>query len=134
MNTKMVIVVRKDLNMRKGKIAAQAAHAANAFLTRQLESAANKNIYRTSLTQSVSLSSYEIQWIAESNAKIVVGVNSESELRELIECARKLRIPTNQIIDAGKTEFNGVPTLTCAAFGPYSCEELDKVTGHLSLL
>lgn len=127
-DTKMVIVIRKDLNMRKGKMAAQAAHAAMKFLIDRSESERSDELH-------VTLSPVEVDWLFNAAfAKIVVGVDSEEELRDLILKARLADVEVNPITDSGRTEFNGVPTMTCAAFGPDECEVLDKVTGHLKLL
>ena len=43
-------------------------------------------------------------------------------------------IPNALITDAGLTEFHGVPTKTCLGIGPWESEEIDKITGELSLL
>jgi peptidyl-tRNA hydrolase, PTH2 family len=124
MELKQVIVVRKDLNMRKGKMAAQAAHAAMAFLRHK--------ILEGSVV--IGLNPVEYAWLEGNQAKIVVGCNSEAELTELIESGKMAGLMVHPIIDSGKTEFAGVPTLTCAAFGPDESEKLDKVTGQLTLL
>lgn len=128
MDTKQVIVVRKDLNMRKGKMAAQASHASMAFLTRKLLPNARQGTYEIFLEQ------VEERWLESSFAKVVVSVNSEEELRTLVKRAREAGIVVHEIVDSGRTEFHGVPTLTCAAFGPDLIERLDPITGHLPLI
>lgn len=125
-DVKQVIVVRKDLNMRKGKIAAQVAHAAMKFLADAVDERAERVVR--------GFSQAEKAWLGGVFAKVVVSVDSEQELHELMEEARRRGITVNRIIDAGRTEFHGVPTLTCAAFGPDESERLDPVTGHLKLL
>lgn len=122
---KQSIIVRKDLNMRKGKIAAQAAHAAMAFLLDKL-----------SLDGSIddNLSANEYDWIGSGTTKIVLGVNSEKELMDLVKLGKDAGIRVNVIKDAGKTEFNGIPTITCAAFGPDDKDKIDKILGHLELI
>lgn len=124
---KQVIVVRKDLNMRKGKIAAQVAHASMKFLVDNNESKNGKQLH-------VSLSIEEAAWIAGSFAKVVVSVDSENELRDLMLKAEIDGVEVHHIIDSGKTEFHDVPTLTCAAFGPDRSDLIDKITGNLKLL
>ena len=124
---KQVIVVRKDLNMRKGKLAAQVAHAAMKFLTDNNESERGDEMI-------IHLSQDEATWLSGSFTKIVVSVDSEDALRDLIMRAKLSDIDVYPIIDAGKTEFNGVPTLTCAAFGPCRSDELNKITGGLPLI
>jgi PTH2 family peptidyl-tRNA hydrolase len=124
---KQVIVVRKDLNMRKGKMCAQVAHAAMKFLLDNNESDDNCKL-------SISLTEFEAEWVNGIFTKIVVGVDSEDALNDLLLKAKLLDIDAYPIIDCGKTEFDGVPTLTCAAFGPASSTVLDQLTGNLKLL
>ena len=125
---KQVIVVRKDLNMRKGKMCAQVGHAAMKFIFE------NDNSDRPDRLD-VSLTATETEWIRSGHfAKIVVGCNSEDELRDLMLKAQVDGVQCYSITDAGLTEFDGVPTLTCAAFGPDRSEDLDKITGNLKLL
>lgn len=126
-NVKQVIVVRKDLNMRKGKLASQVAHASMKFLVD------NSDSDRDDVLQ-VSLSEYEVEWLNGSFTKVVVSVDSEDALNDLILKAKLNDVAVYPIVDSGKTEFNGVATLTCAAFGPDDSTTLDKVTGHLKLL
>ena len=133
MSTKQVIVVRKDLNMRKGKIAAQASHASMAFLTRNLEFDPRSECLGKRGARTL-VSDVEIDWLVSSPAKIVVGVESEEALLELIEHATEVGIAVWPIVDNGRTEFGGVPTLTCAAFGPDLSDKLNAVTGHLPLI
>ena len=138
MRIKQVIVVRKDLNMRKGKIAAQVAHASmKVFFDRMQRldgyryiGGCNLNGDARVLNPTPEMST----WIDGSFDKICVSVNSESELVSLYQAAVDAGIPCSQIIDAGKTEFHGVPTKTCIAIGPDSDERIDPLTGGLPLL
>jgi peptidyl-tRNA hydrolase, PTH2 family len=126
-NIRQVIVVRRDCNMRKGKIASQVAHASMQFLLdNNLSEDHNKLI--------VDLTKDEAAWIEGIFTKIVVSCDSESELEQLILKAQVQNVPVYPIIDCGFTEFHGIPTLTVAAFGPAEKEELDQITGHLKLL
>lgn len=126
-DVKQVIVVRKDLNMRKGKIAAQVAHASMKFLVDNNEAERSDEV-------KIKLKPEEAMWLTGSFIKIVVGVDSEEQLENLIFQAKLADIEVHPIIDTGRTEFNGVPTLTCAAFGPCTGVELDKITGNLKLI
>lgn len=125
MGVKQVIVVRKDLPMRKGKTAAQVAHASMAFIAGQLDFGTRN--------QTLELSDIERQWLDGRFRKIVAYVNSEAELHELQDKATEAGIAIYPIIDAGFTEFKE-PTFTCCAFGPDDDEKLDAITGHLKLL
>ena len=124
---KQVIVVRRDLNMRKGKTASQVAHAAMKFLVDSNESERDDELY-------VKLSNVEVLWLTGKFTKIVVGCDSEEELSMLVTRAMVAGVQVHQIVDCGLTEFKGVHTLTCAAFGPDYAEVLDSLTGHLQLI
>ena len=121
-NVKQVIVMRNDLNMRKGKMIAQGAHASIMFLVDK--ALISKNIY---------LSTVERTWMEEGMTKICVRVDSEAELLDIFEKAKVAALTVNLITDAGLTEFDG-PTKTCLAIGPNKAEAIDKITGHLKLL
>ena len=129
--TKQVIVMRTDLNMRKGKMCAQSAHAAMAFLTNKLNfraSIAGLNMYKTLLTD------VEDEWLRSSFAKICVGVGSEEELNAIATKAKEMNLECHMITDSGATEFHGVPTLTCCAIGPDYSDKIDAITGGIKLL
>ncbi len=103
--------------MSKGKIAAQAGHAAVSAAEE-----ARKN-YRD----------WFENWLNEGQCKVVLKVKSEKELLELERKAKDLGLPHALIIDQGLTE---VPpgTITCLGIGPAPAEKLDKITGKLPLL
>lgn len=113
---KQVLVMRKDLNMRKGKLIAQGAHAS---LKVTLENMDHPDVKA---------------WLAGAFTKIAVSVDSEEEMMEILKAAQEADIVTALITDAGKTEFNGVPTNTCIAVGPAARERVDVITRHLKLL
>lgn len=114
---KQVIVIRKDLNMRKGKMIAQGAHASMAaYKQADKEAAAFK------------------EWDQGAFAKICLSVNSESDLMEVYSNALVAKLNVSLITDNGATEFHGVPTHTCLAIGPHYSEEIDPVTQRLPLL
>ncbi len=127
---KQVIVMRKDLNMRKGKMIAQGAHAAMKVLldrkTEQREPAA------TSMT--IALTPAMAEWLGGRFTKVCVSVDSEAALDEVCRRAEEAGVPFAVIVDSGKTEFHGVPTKTCAAVGPAWSDEVDAITGALGLL
>lgn len=127
METKQVLVIRKDLNMRKGKIAAQAAHASVAVMSNSLIRQ-EKGFWHFYPQEALE------EWLLSSFTKICVSVNSEKELKEIYEKALYAGLPKSIIQDSGKTEFNGVPTYTAVAVGPGPIEKVDKITGHLPLL
>ena len=117
---KQVIVIRKDLKMRRGKEIAQGSHASCAFLA---ECATGKR----------PLSEVEAEWLSDHFTKVCLQVNSEEELLGVHAAAQSAGLRSSLITDAGKTEFGGVPTKTCLAIGPDYATKIDSVTGHLSL-
>ena len=138
---KQVIVMRKDLNMRKGKMVAQGAHASMAVILKFLQ--VKTKYYHWGAGETDETYAYHMelhqqspirQWLEGKFTKICVSVDSEQELIDIYNKAREANIPSALITDSGLTEFNGVPTNTCCAVGPWHAEEIDKITGHLKLL
>lgn len=129
---KQVIVMRKDLNMRKGKMIAQGSHASIAFLTRNIMEYGHKeeDLYYGRIV----FTDVEKDWLINSFTKVVVYVESEEELMKIHELAQDANINSNLIKDSGLTEFAGVPTLTCLALGPDLSSKIDPITGDLPLL
>ena len=114
---KMVIVVRTDIKMSKGKVAAQAGHAAVSAAEY-----ARKN-----------RPEWWMPWISEGQCKIAVKAKSEQEINELERKARNEGLPVALIVDRGLTE---IPpnTTTCLGIGPAPANKMDAITGKLSLL
>lgn len=127
---KQVIVMRKDLNMRKGKMVSQGAHSSTKVFFDRITKYSEDGLTRT-----LTLNNSEMaEWMDGSFTKITVAVNSEEELTELYEKAISLNLPCALIVDNGLTEFHGVKTKTCMAIGPDDSKLIDSVTGHLPLL
>lgn len=112
---KQVIVVRRDLKMRRGKEIAQGAHASMKVVLANMDDI------------------YVKQWLNSSFTKVVVSCDSEEEMLSLIQKAKQARIIAAFIEDNGATEFNGVKTLTAVAIGPDRSNRIDNITGHLKL-
>ena len=111
---KQVIVVRKDLKMDKGKIAAQAAHAS-------LEA------YKKADPKDV------LEWEAEGMMKVVVGVKDIKELMKVKEEVKKAGLPYYVVRDAGRTQvIQG--TVTALGIGPAETEKISRITDKLKLL
>lgn len=125
--SKQVIVVRTDLNMRKGKMIAQGAHAAMKSVLDSGVFAEGKFTLNLPNDQPIS------DWLAGKFTKITCKGESEAHIKDLYAKAQALRIPCSLILDAGLTEFQE-PTYTCIAIGPAWSEDVDKITGGLSLL
>lgn len=114
---KQVIVIRSDLDMGKGKIAVQAAHASiAAFLE-----AKRRN------------PEWVDAWLSEGQRKIVLKVDSLNELLEVARKAESEGLPVAIVEDAGLTQLKP-GTVTAVGIGPALDEVLDKITGNLKLL
>jgi PTH2 family peptidyl-tRNA hydrolase len=114
---KQVIAVRADLKMGRGKLAAQVAHAAVAS-ARECERG-HPDWFRG--------------WWEEGQAKVVVKVQSETDLLELSRQARELGLPAALVVDKGLTQLPA-NTTTCLGIGPCPVNLVDRVTGALKLL
>lgn len=125
---KQVILIRRDLSMRRDKEIAQGAHAATECLieriARQIEGSGPAEVR-------LSLSALECRRILEGTPNVCLKVGSEAELLELKEKAEAAGLQAHAIQDAGRTEFHGVPTLTALAIGPEQEALIDQVTGSL---
>lgn len=117
---KQVLILRKDLGMRKGKMIAQGAHASVKVILD------HKGLYPLPRPMQ--------QWLEGTFTKVVVSVSSEEDLLALYQEAKDQGIPCALIQDIGKTEFGGVPTYTAVAIGPDYPERIDPITGDLRLL
>jgi len=114
---KQVIVFRSDLRLSKGKVAAQAGHAA-------VSASEDARKHRRQWWEN---------WVSEGQRKIAVKVKSEKELLELENQAKEFGLPCALIVDRGLTE---IPpnTVTCLGIGPAPAEKVDRLTGNLPLL
>ncbi|HEX9804390.1 MAG TPA: aminoacyl-tRNA hydrolase [Candidatus Dojkabacteria bacterium] len=124
---KQVIVIRKDLKMPKGKLAAQVAHASlGAFLSK-----GHRNIVSEMV---IPLDETNKPWLDKEFTKICLAVNSEEELLKIYKIvkANLSGIPHALIKDAGHTIFKE-PTLTCLGIGPWYSEVIDSFTRQLKL-
>ncbi len=131
----MVIVIRRDLNMRKGKMCSQASHASMAFLTKDgfVGQVYNDNVF-INIELGINHLDEIDHWLENSFRKICVYVNSEEELEALHQKALDNGMISHMIEDNGATEFNGVKTKTCIAIGPHYDEKFIGITDHLPLL
>ncbi len=127
---KQVILVRKDLNMRRGKEIAQGSHAAMDFMIEPLRQHIAQNPQAPS---QLELTEEERHWIVYGMAKVCLRVNSEEELIAHHERALAAGLKSYIIEDSGRTEFHGKPTLTACAIGPDDAEKIDSITGDLVL-
>ena len=118
---KQVIVMRKDLNMRKGKIAAQSSHASLGAILNY-----GGKIHEETLT--LTIDNYAVrEWLEGRFTKVCVSVDSEEELLDIHQKALLNKLNVKLIKDAGLTEFGGIPTYTCLAIGPEYPDKVDPI-------
>ncbi|CAG0882396.1 unnamed protein product [Darwinula stevensoni] len=113
---KLILVVRTDLKMGKGKVAAQCAHA-------------SVLAFRQAMTRNPEMLK---MWELCGQPKVVVKVDDESILNELAVHARSLGLIVSIIRDAGRTQI-APNSKTVLGVGPGPVDLVDKVTGHLKL-
>ena len=134
---KQIIVMRTDLNMRKGKMIAQGAHASmKVFFDRFIWGGWTSGQFTPFVPDQMqilaNIDEIMFQWATgELFTKIALKVKSEEELVEIYEKAKAAGLPCALIEDRGLTEFHGVVTKTCCAIGPALPENIDPITGHL---
>jgi PTH2 family peptidyl-tRNA hydrolase len=138
--SKQMIVMRRDLKMRKGKIAAQAGHACVEATLMALVREGRLDQVRVTesgnwvyLEDDGSESTPLTRWFDKGVAKVCVYVDGEEALLEVAEKGRELGFAVALVRDAGFTEFHGEPTYTCLAFEPLAPEQIDPITGDLPL-
>jgi len=114
---KVVILVRQDLKMSKGKTAAQVAHAA----------------VGCALACKKKAPSLFTSWDCGGGKIAVLKVDNERELYEFKAIADEQRLITCLITDAGRTEVDP-GSVTCLGIGPEVQGNLDRITGELKML
>lgn len=129
MSSKQIILARRDINMPPGKLAAQAAHASLQAILNCLSFEKENGCLKLTGTFN---SEAEIHWLSESFTKVVLVVQDEAEMMQIMSRVPDW-MPKSVIVDEGRTVFNGVHTVTCAAIGPASIEDINNLTGHLDL-
>ncbi|ETW04466.1 peptidyl-tRNA hydrolase [Aphanomyces invadans] len=114
---KMVLVVRNDLKMGKGKVAAQCGHATLGAYKR-----------------AVKRTPHAIEcWETLGQAKVALKVESEGEMMELASRAKDLGLVHYIVVDAGRTQIAS-NSRTVLAVGPAPIGAINNLTGHLKLM
>jgi len=100
---RLYAVVRTDLDMSAGKIAAQAGHA---FLD------SFENCRKGDEARAISYKQ------DHHGIKVTLAIESEEELLELAKVAKANGIFHEVVLDLGYTQFEGQPTVTALGIGP----------------
>lgn len=117
MDYKLVIAVRSDLELSKGKLAVQVAHAA----------------VMAALDAKTRHRKWFMEWWAEGQKKVVVHGGTLANVQALRRKARSIGLTTALVEDAGLTELPP-GTVTCLGIGPGPNAVVDQVTGGLKLM
>ena len=118
---KQIIVIRKDLGMRRGKEIVTCSHASMAFLV-------NNPDRINDILQSQTYKS----WVDNNYTKICLQVSSLEDLLAVARLADEVGVECHIKEDIGATEFSE-PTITCLALGPDQDEKLRSITKYLKL-
>jgi peptidyl-tRNA hydrolase, PTH2 family len=111
---KLALVVRTDLGMGRGKIAAQVAHAA---------------VTAVLISRDADVSA----WLSQGQPKVVLKVAAGEELLDLARQAVADGLIAEVVHDAGRTQVEP-GTATCCAIGPADDDRVDRITARLPLL
>jgi len=114
---KQVIIMRSDLEMSRGKLVAQGAHASlmSYFEAEKMDKKLVKD------------------WIDSGEKKIVLKVPDEASLKKLYAAFEYKKVPTALVTDAGLTQLPP-GTKTALGVGPWRSSEIDPFTRGLKLL
>jgi PTH2 family peptidyl-tRNA hydrolase len=124
MHTKQMIIIRKDLKMRRGKEIAQGSHA---VLKTFLDMAQKVKNPDGSCDLSLHLTPAMTDWVLGIFTKITLSVDNEADLLEVYNRAKDANIPCSLILDSGLTELK-VPTYTAVSIGPEDSAKIDLIT------
>lgn len=112
----MSLIVRKDIKMKPGKVAAQCSHAA-------------VDLYKGALKKK----SDELEkWELYGSKKVTLKIKDLKEMTKIEERAKEMGLVTTMICDAGKTEVVPGTFTVLGIFGPE--KKLKQVSGHLKTL
>ncbi len=114
---KVVVLVRTDLDMGKGKVAAQVGHASVELALR---------------AQKMDKKAFD-SWMSSGQKKVVLKVSNKDEMIRYMNEARSNGLYTVMITDAGRTQIEP-GSETCVGIGPAPCSEIDRVTGSLKMM
>ncbi len=114
MQYKQVIIIRNDLKLPKGKLAAQVAHASVEALLKSDKDDIN-------------------EWKKQGMKKIILKVDNKEQLLKYKTISEDNNLITALITDAGKTVVEP-GTITCLGIGPDNEEKIDKISGKLKMV
>ena len=123
---KQVILLRRDIRLRRAEAAALAAKASMSFISEGNESD------RSDVVQ-IELSGIEAEWLLGNSTRIVLGVSSEDAIRKLLLKAEIQGISTYEILGSTSGKIDEGMQIIAASLGPDEGDKLDAITGNLKL-
>lgn len=123
---KQIILLRRDLKLRRAEAAALASKASMAFIV-------ESDVSDRSGSIQIELSGTEAEWMINASTRIVLGVPSEDAMKKILLKAELQGIPTYEITGSSSGKVNEGVQLIAAALGPDDSDKLDLVTGNLKL-
>lgn len=127
---KQVILIRRDLRLKKASIAAMAAKMSSKFIF-------DNNLSERSDILQVELTLQEAEWLAGPETRIVLGVSSENALKSLVFKAELAGLSCCTLTSASQEEEmknDFMEEVICASIGPDEAEKIDEITGNLRLI
>lgn len=128
-NLKQVILIRRDLKLRRAAVAALAAKASCVFLLDNDEAHRGDEL-------SVSLTRQEAEWLRGASTRIVLGVSSEHALHSLMAKAELSGLQCYAVegsTSEGDDKEDATQTIA-VAIGPDEADLIDQLTGNLKLI
>ena len=130
MNSKQVIVIRKDIKISHKKLGVQMAHASNCAF----RSIGEMNNTGENLNFSINYKKDDALdvWLKSGETKICLWAKNQNQMEKIYQKALDAGLPCSIIVDEGRTEFKE-PTMTTLAIGPAFNNEIDPITKRLQL-
>lgn len=123
---KQVILLRRDMRLRRAEAAALASKASMAFIVEGDESDQSGSV-------KVTLSGIEAEWMLGTSTRIILGVTSEDAMRKLLLKAELQGVSTYEIMGSSSGKVDEGVQLIAASLGPDDSDKLDLITGNLKL-
>lgn len=126
---KQVILIRRDLRLKRAELAALASKASTKFLL-------DNDISDRGDVLKVELTKQEAEWLSGSATRIILGVPSESSLKDVMLRAELLGLACYSVSESKPEEDDSenFEEMLCAAIGPDESERIDEITGNLKLI
>jgi len=124
---KQVILIRRDLKLKRAAMVAMAAKISCEFLV-------DNNVSERGDTLKVNLTPQESDWMQGKSMRIILGVSSEEALKNILFKAEMAGLSSYSMTNSPKNKNDFDEEILCAAIGPDDPERIDEITGNLKLI